>query len=146
MNAGHIVQENPYQAPLSQLSQEIAPWRPTISQILFSFEGRIGRLSYWLSVIGLSFSWGIFGYFVDDIGITRLPEPDRLLSTLSGIYGLAILWVSFAVQVKRWHDRDKSGWWCLINLMPVIGTLWSFIELGLLSGDDELNRYGPPQA
>ncbi len=29
---------------------------------------------------------------------------------------VTLLWVSLAVSVKRWHDRDKSGWWVLLNL------------------------------
>jgi uncharacterized membrane protein YhaH (DUF805 family) len=24
---------------------------------------------------------------------------------------LLLLWPSLAVVAKRWHDRDKSGWW-----------------------------------
>lgn len=137
---------NPYKTPLSELNQELVKWSPSLTQILFSFEGRIRRLPYWLCTLGLSCSWGIFGYFVNALRITELPEPDQLLSLLSGIYGILILWISFAVQVKRWHDRNKSGWWCLIVFLPVIGAIWSFIELGLLSGDNGLNDYGPPQA
>ena len=38
------------------------------------------------------------------------------------------IWISLAVSVKRWHDRDKSGWWILIGLVPLIGSIWQFIE------------------
>ena len=35
------------------------------------------------------------------------------------------IWPMIAVQVKRWHHRDKTGWWVLISLVPVIGLIWS---------------------
>ena len=53
------------------------------------------------------------------------------------------LWVGLAVQIKRWHDRDKSGWWALLNLVPLIGTLWILIECGFLRGTYGANRFGP---
>jgi len=45
--------------------------------------------------------------------------------------------------VKRYHDRDKSGWWVLIIFLPVIGALWYLIECGFLRGTDGNNAYGP---
>ena len=55
---------------------------------------------------------------------------------------IPMLWISVAVQCKRWHDRDKSGWWFLINFIPIIGPLWAFIELGCLRGTMGPNLYG----
>jgi uncharacterized membrane protein YhaH (DUF805 family) len=48
------------------------------------------------------------------------------------------------VYIKRFHDRDKTGWWVLIGLIPLIGPLWLLIELGFLKGTDGANRFGPP--
>jgi uncharacterized membrane protein YhaH (DUF805 family) len=45
--------------------------------------------------------------------------------------------------VKRYHDRNKSGWWILIVFVPVIGGLWYFIECGFLRGTPGPNTYGP---
>jgi uncharacterized membrane protein YhaH (DUF805 family) len=50
--------------------------------------------------------------------------------------------VLLALQVKRWHDRSKSGWWVLINLVPAIGPIWSFVEAGCLRGTEGGNEYG----
>ncbi|TGR16409.1 DUF805 domain-containing protein, partial [Mesorhizobium sp. M8A.F.Ca.ET.197.01.1.1] len=44
---------------------------------------------------------------------------------------------------KRWHDRNKSGWWTLIGLIPIIGGIWLLIELGILEGTRGANQYGP---
>lgn len=62
---------------------------------------------------------------------------------LIGLVGLAAIWMKLAVMVKRWHDRDKSGWWMLIGLVPVIGDLWLLIECGFLDGTPGTNKYGP---
>ena len=50
--------------------------------------------------------------------------------------------VNFAVLAKRWHDRNKSAWWAFIHLVPVIGVLWTFVELGFFKGTLGKNRFG----
>ena len=47
-----------------------------------------------------------------------------------------------AVQVRRFHDRDMSGWVVLLNLLPYLGALvvWVFM---LLDGTRGPNRFGP---
>ena len=62
---------------------------------------------------------------------------------LTLIYILLIIFLKLPVTVKRWHDRDKSGWWSLVGSIPFIGQIWSFIELGLLVGTRGPNQYGP---
>ena len=52
-------------------------------------------------------------------------------------------WISLAVQVKRWHDRDKSAWWLLMNFVPFIGAIWVLVECGFLRGTEGQNNYGP---
>jgi uncharacterized membrane protein YhaH (DUF805 family) len=54
-----------------------------------------------------------------------------------------MLWISLAVQVKRWHDRDKSGFWVFIGVIPIVGPLWAFVETGCLRGTRGPNWYGP---
>jgi uncharacterized membrane protein YhaH (DUF805 family) len=51
-------------------------------------------------------------------------------------------WPLLALHVKRWHDRDKSGWWVFIICVPLVGGLWSFIECGLMPGTGGANQYG----
>ena len=53
------------------------------------------------------------------------------------------IWISFAVMVKRCHDRDKTGWFIFIMLVPLIGPIWLLVELGFLRGTTGPNRYGP---
>ncbi len=58
------------------------------------------------------------------------------------VVGILGIWVGLAVSVKRWHDRNKSGWWVLIVLIPIIGGIWALIELGFLPGTEGPNAYG----
>ena len=106
---------------------------------LFSLQGRISRRQYWLNfilpVLGLSFIIA----FVSDPQL----NPDEGGYWLVILWSLAVLWPGVATQVKRWHDRDKSGWWYFIGLVPIIGSLWAFIETGFLPGTEGDNRYGP---
>jgi uncharacterized membrane protein YhaH (DUF805 family) len=71
-------------------------------------------------------------------------DPDTGGGILSGLFALAALIPAILVDIKRWHDRDKSGWWMLIALVPIIGTIWFLIELGFLAGTPGSNRFGPP--
>ena len=55
---------------------------------------------------------------------------------------IALIWASLAINVKRWHDRDKSGLWILIGVIPILGPIWNFIETGCLRGTVGPNRFG----
>src|SRR6476619_2368481 len=52
------------------------------------------------------------------------------IGVLSGIFALASLIPAVIVYIKRFHDRDKSGWWVLIGFIPIIGAIWLLIEVG----------------
>jgi uncharacterized membrane protein YhaH (DUF805 family) len=66
----------------------------------------------------------------------------------SQFLGLALLGLfvpSLAVAFRRLHDTDRSAWWILISLLPLIGSIWLFI-LTLLGGTEGSNGYGPQPA
>jgi uncharacterized membrane protein YhaH (DUF805 family) len=69
---------------------------------------------------------------------------ERGIGLLEGIFSLAVIYPSIIVYIKRWHDRDKSGWWTLILLIPVVGAIWFVIAQGFLAGTPGPNRFGPP--
>nr|WP_267135585.1 DUF805 domain-containing protein [Pseudoalteromonas sp. L21] len=109
--------------------------------ILFSFQGRIPRKTYWLSVLGLMLISVLAMLVLSGIGAMISQNAAIFLPLL--IY-IPLIWSSLAIQVKRWHDRNKSGWWVLIGLVPVIGGIWVLIENGFLAGDEAENRFGKP--
>lgn len=107
-----------------------------IVQLFFSFRGRISRKPFWIAMLPLS-----IGYAVADV---MTESADESIEGLGYLVMIALIWPSLAVQIKRWHDRDKSGWWYLICMVPIIGPFWLFIELGFLRGTSGANRYDLP--
>ena len=109
-----------------------------ITSVLFSFDGRIPRRHYWAATLGttLLFYMGIFS-----IALALDPESPVAVGIMMVLY-VPMIWTSLAIQIKRWHDRGKSGWYIWVNLIPVAGPIWSFIELGILRGDHGNNEYG----
>lgn len=107
--------------------------------LLFAFAGRTPRRSFWLvGILGLSLLQLYLSMLLDIAG-----APARVSDGLSS---LAVLWPALAITAKRWHDRNRSAWWILINLVPVLGSVWTFVECGLLRGTAGVNRFGPPPA
>jgi uncharacterized membrane protein YhaH (DUF805 family) len=104
--------------------------------LLFQFDGRINRAKFWAGVGAI---W--VGYFV--IGILFGAIDSSAVRGILGLAYLALIWPSLAISIKRWHDRDKSGWWVLIGFIPLIGWLWALIETGFLEGTKGPNQYGP---
>ena len=103
------------------------------------FSGRARRKEYWFFVlfnilisVGLSFVDGMLGTVNVETGT----------GILGGIYSLAVLIPSIAVLVRRLHDTDRSGWWALIGLIPIIGwiVLLIFVVQDSHAGQ---NQYGP---
>jgi uncharacterized membrane protein YhaH (DUF805 family) len=107
--------------------------------LLTSFEGRINRAKFWAG-IGVLFAAGILANLIDAMLGTMSANG---LGVVSGIVGLISIYLGLALYAKRWHDRDKSGWWSLILLVPVIGWVWWLVECGILEGTKGPNRFGP---
>ena len=59
---------------------------------------------------------------------------------------LLLLWPALAILAKRWHDVDKSAWWILIALVPVVGGLIALVFNGFIAGTPGANRFGPAPA
>ncbi len=107
-------------------------------ELFLSFAGRINRSQYWLGTFVLAVVILGPAYFVYE---PYSEESKRYVDIAS----LAMLWPGLALQIKRWHDRNKSGWWVLINFIPLIGVIWAIIENGFLPGNSGENRYGEAQ-
>jgi uncharacterized membrane protein YhaH (DUF805 family) len=60
---------------------------------------------------------------------------------LSSVYILAMVVPSVAVAVRRLHDIGRSGWWFLLNFIPMLGSFVLFIFF-ILDSQPEKNKYG----
>lgn len=70
---------------------------------------------------------------------------EMVSSNVSWIFSLVTLIPSFAVGSRRLHDTNKSGWFQLLWLIPVLGWI-AMIYLLVQEGDAETNQFGEPPA
>jgi uncharacterized membrane protein YhaH (DUF805 family) len=99
-----------------------------------TFSGRSPRSEFWYWVLATTIAGIVLGGFDTLIGMGNSMPVSSLL-------GLAILIPNIAVSVRRLHDTDRSGWWLLIILVPIVGwlvLLWFYIQ----KGTEGTNRFG----
>lgn len=72
------------------------------------------------------------------LGIIGAMIHIRILALL---YTLTVLVPLFAISIRRLHDTNRSGWWLLLGLVPVIGNL-VLLMFTLQGSQNEGNRYG----
>ena len=120
-----------------------------MSNLLFSVQGRANRAKFWLVALAIVVIEVIL-FAVLLGGAAMSGDPEQIAAAMGPVASVVILafvviatWMSVAVAVKRYHDRNKSGWWVLIVFVPVIGGLWYLIECGFLRGTAGPNAYGP---
>jgi uncharacterized membrane protein YhaH (DUF805 family) len=117
-----------------------APSKQDLMWLYLSLDGRINRARYWLfGIVAFAIIYAIAGVLDAIFGMAN----EGGYGLISMIAGLLMIYPSICIQGKRWHDRNKSAWWILINLIPVVGTLWALIECGFLRGTVGDNRFGP---
>lgn len=104
----------------------------TALQNYADFNGRARRHEFWMFVL-LQIIVFFLAALID--GLTGFPA-------LTLIAGLGLLIPSLAVTIRRLHDTDRSGWWLLIGLIPVVGGL-VLLVFYILEGTQGSNRFGP---
>lgn len=102
--------------------------------VWLTFDGRIPRSEFWLK--------GVLPIFVINLLLSAIDSiiTGGLIATLASI---VLIYPMVAIAIKRFHDRNKSGWWALILIIPIIGILWVLIEGGIFKGTEGPNNYGP---
>jgi uncharacterized membrane protein YhaH (DUF805 family) len=84
-----------------------------IADLFFSFDGRIGRAKFWLGMLILAaVSFALVRAIIELVGVSDVAvKYAALTATL-------LLFPTYAVSAKRFHDRDKPGWLALIVILP----------------------------
>jgi uncharacterized membrane protein YhaH (DUF805 family) len=117
------------------------------------FTGRSRRKEYWmfvlffviLYVIAMTLDsllgFGTTTRYADMSGNSASVGFNSSGGILTLLAMLALLVPSIAVAVRRLHDTDRSGWWILIGLIPLVGTI-VLIVFYCTDGTKGSNRFG----
>ena len=110
------------------------------------FSGRSRRKEYWMFVllqmlilIPVAFLAILMGGPVKD---PANPFGSTAMLIVLGVYFLVFFIPGLAVQVRRFHDQDKSGWFILLGFIPYVGSLILLVFM-CLEGTRGPNRFGP---
>ncbi len=109
-------------------------WKTVVMQRYAKFDGRAGRAEFW---------WFVLASAIIGIVLSTLGRASVIFVVLYLIYALGVLIPSLAVAVRRLHDTNRSGWWYLLILIPLVGGIILIVFLAT-DGTPGLNQYGPP--
>lgn len=101
-----------------------------------NFNGRASRSEYWF--------FALFNFIISFVlgFLTGLTGGAMFLTVLTYIISLALLLPGLGLSVRRLHDINRSGWWVLIGLIPIVGAIILIIWFAKESDPVE-NQYGP---
>ena len=135
---------NPYSAPDAVL--ETGAGNDLYQPSIFSFNGRIGRLRYLAYGLGVNFVLMLL--VVPLMGATTFMgggDPDSM-----GMLGMVAMLIFYVVTIvvsvmfakRRLNDLNRSGWWMLLFIIPIVNFLLA-LYLIFFPGTDGSNDYGP---
>jgi len=100
------------------------------------FSGRARRKEYWM--------FALFNFVImfAVCFVLVLIGARQAVNMVSSAYQLAVFLPALGVAVRRLHDTGRSGWWFLINLIPIVGVI-VFLVFMCLDSEPGSNEYGP---
>lgn len=116
--------------------QRIVPQPSSVvnNDSLFSFDGRMSRGDFWSTYIALIIVLVI-------VFSVLFAISEALAGVVAFIAFIPVVWLSFALSIRRLHDINYSGWWLLVSFIPYIGAFLLFIFY-CLPGTEGNNTYG----
>ena len=87
--------------------------------------------------------WFVLASAIIGIVLSTLGRASAIFLVLYLAYGIGVIVPSIAVAVRRLHDTNRSGWWYLLVLIPLVGAIILIVFLAT-DGTPGLNQYGPP--
>lgn len=131
-------------SPLGPIEGASEP--PTKRTSIHRFKGRIGCRTYATRsvLVLLVFVVGFIGIM---IGATLAEDPNvsqpavGVVSVVSALVLFYAAYIAVAAGVQRLHDLDKSGWYYLITVIPVVGVVY-WLYMSFKIGSEDENRFG----
>ena len=110
-------------------------WYMKVLNNYADFSGRARRTEYWM--------FQLFNILIlIALAIVAVVLDSKVGYVPVLLYALVVLIPAIAVAVRRLHDTDRSGWWILIDFVPIVGPIILLVFL-VLPGDPAENQYGP---
>jgi uncharacterized membrane protein YhaH (DUF805 family) len=108
----------------------LSPWH-----LYLDPRGRIGRATFWRH--------GVLALLIlDVVGIALMQIAMFDGETAQEVVYVVLLWPALVLSIKRWHDIGRSGWFVLVNLIPIVGQFIALVVNGFVPGTVGPNRYG----
>jgi uncharacterized membrane protein YhaH (DUF805 family) len=104
------------------------------------FSGRSRRKEYWMFYLFCIIVAVVLSVIEGILGLTGM--VGGVYGPLTTIFLLGILIPSIAAGIRRLHDTDRSGWWMLIGLVPLIGPIVLLVFF-VSDGTNGPNKFGP---
>ena len=93
-----------------------------------NFSGRTSVGDFWLGYLGALIIEMVVSFVIGFVcGLANV--SDSAMLSISGIIALLFVIPLFAAEVRRLHDTNKSGWYMLISLIPLVGSILLLIQL-----------------
>ena len=134
------------QDPLYDMAYESKPLEVTlykpdkdIKSMFMRHDNRLNRQRFILRSLG-----NFIAMFVIAVVLFSIAEISQsaIIYWLASIVSLMFMIPSFMLIIRRLHDLNRSGWWCVGMMIPVVNIVFA-IYLVLFAGTNGPNRYGP---
>ena len=106
-------------------------------QRYFDFSSRSCRSEYWFWILFIligSIAFSLADYVTGDVDVSEFGPLENLFAL-----GTIVPWL--AVSVRRLHDINRSGWWLLLAIIPIVG--WIILLVwAAIKGPEGANQFG----
>ncbi|MBX3429917.1 MAG: DUF805 domain-containing protein [Hyphomonadaceae bacterium] len=99
----------------------------SLVSLLFGFKGRINRAQFWMGNLGAGLGAIMLMFLLGAMFMPTGEIPKAGAGALQAVSAVVIVlgaplllisWIGSALQTKRFHDRDRSGLWTMLPLIP----------------------------
>ncbi len=113
----------------------VAAFKKFISNY-FNFKDRTTRADYWWVILDMCILGFVLGFILGLIGSSQ-----EVMNIVLLVIELLLIIPSLSLSVRRLHDINKSGWFLLLGLIPVVGSI-ILIVFYCTPSINENNKYG----
>lgn len=141
--SSQILPQNPIQPtqPQWQVPNQGQIQEFSIKEKFLTSNGRLDRRTYITRGFYLTALNAIICFFLN-IVLTVTKPSDEIVIALAALEFLPMIVPYLMLAIRRLHDLDKSGWYLLVSLVPILGCFYILYLLLTKEGTYGVNRFG----